>query len=191
MAGTGGGASAAATAVRVTGGAVSAALAVTGALHAVWAVTPWPLRTPEEFADAVVGTGDGVPPAGACLAVAGLLGAASYLVAAEAGVLPAGGSQGSRRAGASPAGVRAVAGVRRDEARRTGVRRAGARRAGVRAVAGVLLARGVAGPVLFGRVSARTERFRRLNVRYYSPLCVVLGAGAAAVGWRGSSATNC
>ncbi|MGW2372084.1 MULTISPECIES: DUF3995 domain-containing protein [Kitasatospora] len=147
-------------AVRVAGGAVSAALAVTGALHAVWAVTPWPLRTPEDFADTVVGTGDGVPPAGACLAVAGLLGAASYLVGAEAGVLP-------------QAGPRAL------------------RRAGVRAVAGVLVARGVAGPVVFGRVSGRTERFRRLNVRYYSPLCVALGAGAAAVGWRGSSATKC
>ncbi|ARF80606.1 DUF3995 domain-containing protein [Kitasatospora aureofaciens] len=147
-------------AVRVVGGAVSAALAVTGALHAVWAVTPWPLRTPEEFADAVVGTGRGVPPAGACLAVAGALGAASYLVGAEAGVLPAVGSPGLRRSG-------------------------------VRVAAGVLLARGVAGPVVFGRVGERTERFRRLNVRYYSPLCVALGVGAAAVGWRGPSATNC
>ncbi|MGW3041863.1 DUF3995 domain-containing protein [Kitasatospora sp. NPDC001159] len=147
-------------AVRVAGGVVAAGLGVTGVLHAVWAVTPWPLRTPEEFADAVVGTGDGVPPARACLAVAGLLGAASYLVGAEAGVLP-----------------------------RVGPRRL--RRAGVRTVAGVLLARGVGGPVVFGRVSERTERFRRLNVRYYSPLCVALGAGAAAVGWRGSSATHC
>ena len=67
----------------------------------------------------------------------------------------------------------------------------GLRRSGVRAAAGVLLARGVAGPVVFGRVGERTERFRRLNVRYYSPLCVALGVGAAAVGWRGPSATNC
>ncbi|MFD4656360.1 DUF3995 domain-containing protein [Kitasatospora sp. NPDC058444] len=145
--------------VRVVGGAVSAALAAVGALHAVWVVTPWPLRSPEEFADVVVGTGDGVPPAGACLAVAGLLGAASCLVGAEAGVLP--------RVG--PPAVR---------------------RAGVLAVAGVLLARGVAGPVVFGRVSERTERFRRLNLRYYSPLCAALGAGAAAVAWRGSSAAK-
>ncbi|MFF2545749.1 DUF3995 domain-containing protein [Kitasatospora sp. NPDC058063] len=99
------------------------------------------------------------PPAGACLAVAGLLGAASYVVGAEARVLP--------RVG--PPAVR---------------------RAGVLAVAGVLLARGVAGPVVFGRVSERTERFRRQNLRYYSPLCTALGAGAAAVAWRGSSATK-
>lgn len=145
--------------VRVVGGSVSAALAAAGALHAVWAVTPWPLRTPEEFADVVVGTGDGVPPAGACLAVAGLLGAASYLVGAEARVLP--------RVG--PPAVR---------------------RAGVVTVAGVLLARGVAGPVVFGRVSERTERFRRQNLRYYSPLCAALGAGAAVVAWRGSSAAK-
>ncbi|MFF2076248.1 DUF3995 domain-containing protein [Kitasatospora sp. NPDC058162] len=146
--------------VKAAGVVVSAGLAVTGALHAVWVVTPWPLRTPEEFADTVVGTGEGVPPAAACLAVAGLLGTASYLVAAEAGVLPALGPRQLRRAG-------------------------------VRTVAGGLLARGLGGPVVFGRLSERSARFRRLNVRYYSPLCVALGAGAAAVGWRGSSATNC
>ncbi|MGV9270344.1 DUF3995 domain-containing protein [Kitasatospora sp. NPDC003701] len=137
-------------AVRVTGAAVAGVLAATGALHAVWAVTPWPARSPREFADTVVGTGDGVPPAAACLAVAGLLGTAAYLVGAEAGALPA---VGPRRV----------------------------RRAGVRAVAGVLLARGAAGPLAFGVLSERTDRFRRLNVRYYSPLCLALGAGAAVV----------
>ncbi|MFE7591759.1 DUF3995 domain-containing protein [Kitasatospora sp. NPDC057512] len=147
-------------AVRVAGGVVAAALGATGVLHAVWAVTPWPLGSAEEFADVVVGRGEGVPPVGACLAVAGALGAGAYLVGAEAGVLP----------GVGPRRVR---------------------RTGVGVVAGVLLARGVAGPVVFGRVSARSERFRRLNVRYYSPLCVALGAGAAAVGLRGSSATDC
>ncbi len=146
--------------VRAGGVAVSGALAVVGALHGVWAVTPWPLRTPEEFADAVVGAGEGVPPAAACLGVAGLLGAASYLVAAEAGVVPAVG----------PARMR---------------------RAGVRAVSAVMLARGVGGLTLFGTVVERSERFRRLDRRYYSPLCLALGAGAAAVGWRGSAATNC
>ncbi|MGW1177200.1 DUF3995 domain-containing protein [Kitasatospora sp. NPDC002543] len=145
--------------VKPAGAAVAAALGVTGVLHAVWAVTPWPLGSPEEFADTVVGKGEGVPPAAACLAVAGALGAGAYLVGAEAGVLP-----------------------------RVGPRRL--RRAGVRTVAGVLLARGVAGPVVFGRAGERSERFRRLNVRYYSPLCVALGAGAAAVGLRGSSAAD-
>ncbi|MFJ6616299.1 DUF3995 domain-containing protein [Kitasatospora sp. NPDC091335] len=142
-------------ATRATGGVVAAALAATGVLHAVWAVTPWPFGSAEEFADSVVGQGDGVPPAAACLAVAGALGAGAYLVGSEAGVLPA---VGPRRL----------------------------RRAGVRTVAGVLLARGVAGPVLFGRVDERSERFRRLNARYYSPLCVALGAGAAAVARAGA-----
>ncbi|MFE3502903.1 DUF3995 domain-containing protein [Kitasatospora sp. NPDC059160] len=152
-------------AVKAAGGVVSAGLAVTGALHAVWTVTPWPLRTPEEFVDTVVGAGEGPPPPSACLVVAGLLGTASYLVAAEAGLLPAAGPRG--------------------------LRRAGLQRAGVRTAAGVLLARGLTGPVVFGRLSERSARFRRLNLRYYSPLCVALGAGAAAVGWRGSSATDC
>ncbi|MFJ7911082.1 DUF3995 domain-containing protein [Kitasatospora sp. NPDC096204] len=142
-------------AVRAAGGAVAAVLGATGVLHAVWTVTPWPLGSAAEFADAVVGRGDGVPPVSACLAVAGALGAGAYLVGAEAGVLPA---VGPRRL----------------------------RRAGVRTVAGVLLARGLAGPVVFGRVSERSERFRRLNARYYSPLCVALGAGAALVAGAGS-----
>ncbi|MFI6155793.1 DUF3995 domain-containing protein [Kitasatospora sp. NPDC051170] len=137
--------------VKATGVVVAAGMGVVGALHAVWAVSPWPLRTPEEFADVVVGTGEGVPPAAACLGVAGLLGAASYLVAAEAGVVPAVG----------PARVR---------------------RAGVRTVSAVMLARGVGGLALFGTVVERSERFRRLDRRYYSPLCLALGVGAAVVG---------
>ncbi|MFJ9695006.1 DUF3995 domain-containing protein [Kitasatospora sp. NPDC101183] len=146
--------------VKATGVAVAGTMAGVGALHAVWAVTPWPLRTPEEFADVVVGAGEGLPPAAACLGVAGLLGAASYLVAAQAGAVPAVG----------PARLR---------------------RAGVRTVSAVMLARGVGGLALFGTALERSERFRRLDRRYYSPLCLALGAGAAAVGWRGSAATKC
>ncbi|MFC9326770.1 DUF3995 domain-containing protein [Kitasatospora sp. NPDC057015] len=144
-------------AVRSTGAAVATALAVTGALHAVWAATPWPLRTEAEFADAVVGVGaEGLPSAAACLAVAGALGSAAYLVGARAGVLPAAGPGWLRTAG-------------------TGT------------VAAVLLARGAAGPLLFGsgRVE-RTERFRRLDRRYYSPLCLALGAGAGVVAAAGA-----
>ncbi|MEV7022160.1 DUF3995 domain-containing protein [Kitasatospora sp. NPDC093558] len=142
------------SATKATGVAVSAALAGLGALHVVWTVTPWPLRTPEEFADTVVGAGDGLPPAAACLAVAGLLGAGAYLVAAEAGVLP-------------PAGPRRL------------------RRAGVRAVSGVMLARGIGGLALFGNFVERSERFTRLDSRYYSPLCLALGAGAAVIAGAG------
>ncbi|CAN3980386.1 DUF3995 domain-containing protein [Kitasatospora purpeofusca] len=138
-------------AVRVVGTAVAGALAGTGALHALWTVTPWPLRTPEEFADTVIGTGDGVPPAAACAAVAGLLGTAAYLVAAEAGAAPAVG----------PARLR---------------------RAGVWTVSAVLLTRGAGGLMFFGGdLARRSERFRRLDARYYSPLCLALGTGAAVV----------
>jgi hypothetical protein len=140
--------------VRTTGTAVSAALAATGGLHAVWARSPWPLATRAQFADAVIGVGEErVPGPAACVAVAGLLGAASYLVGARAGALPAAGPRWLRRTG-------------------TGV------------VAGVLLARGAAGPVVFARIE-RTERFRRLDRRYYSPLCLALGAGAAVVAAAG------
>ncbi|MFD7415615.1 DUF3995 domain-containing protein [Kitasatospora purpeofusca] len=143
-------------AVRVVGTAVAGALAGTGALHALWTVTPWPLRTPEEFADTVVGTGDGVPPAAACAAVAGLLGAAAYLVAAEAGAVPAVG----------PARLR---------------------RAGVWTVSATLLTRGAGGLTLVGGERAlRSERFRRLDARYYSPLCLALGTGAAVVAAAGA-----
>ncbi|GHH73954.1 hypothetical protein GCM10018781_39670 [Kitasatospora indigofera] len=143
-------------AVRGTGTAVAGALAATGALHAVWAATPWPLRTREDFADAVVGVGvEGLPSPSACLAVAGALGAAAYLVGARAGALPAAGPRWARKAGSGT-------------------------------VAAVLLARGAGGLLLFagGRIE-RTERFRRLDRRYYSPLCLALGAGAGLVAAAG------
>ncbi|MFB6891827.1 DUF3995 domain-containing protein [Kitasatospora sp. NPDC056327] len=134
---------------RGVGTAVAGGLAAVGALHAVWTVTPWPLRTPGEFADTVVGSGEGVPPVAACLAVAGALGTAAYLVAAEAGVAPAVGPARVRRAG-----VRTVAAVLL------------ARGAGGLVVSGL----GLAGS---------SERFRRMDTRYYAPLCLALGAGAA------------
>ncbi|MGW4894509.1 DUF3995 domain-containing protein [Kitasatospora sp. NPDC004240] len=134
---------------------MAAALAGTGALHAVWTTTPWPLRTPKDFADTVVGGGEGVPSVAACLTVAGALSTAAYVVGARSGVLPT----------AGPAWLRA---------------------AGAGAAAAALLARGAAGPVLFGRgMIARTDRFRRMDSRYYSPLCLALGAGAALVAAAG------
>ncbi|MCG6493306.1 DUF3995 domain-containing protein [Kitasatospora sp. A2-31] len=142
-------------AVKTTGAVVAGVLAGTGVLHAVWAVSPWPLRTPAELADAVAGWGDEMPPAAACLAVAGALGAAAYLVGAESGVLPA----------AGPARVR---------------------RAGVRTVSAVMLARGAGGLLVSGLgLSGQSARFRRLDARYYSPLCLALGAGAGAVAVAG------
>ncbi|WP_371496779.1 DUF3995 domain-containing protein [Kitasatospora sp. NBC_00374] len=142
--------------VKATGVAVSAALAATGVLHAVWMRSPWPLGSRAEFADAVIGVGEEhVPTPAMCAGVAGLLGVAAAAVGARAGVLPAVGPAWLAKAGSVT-------------------------------TAGALLARGVGGPVLFGsgRI-ARSERFVRLDRRYYSPLCVALGAGAALVAARG------
>ncbi|MEU9126537.1 DUF3995 domain-containing protein [Kitasatospora sp. NPDC048540] len=143
--------------VRGVGAVVGGALAAVGALHVVWMRSPWPLESRAEFADAVVGvTEDRTPTPVMCAGVAGLLGAASWLVGRQAGVVPGAGAAG------------------------------GLPRAGSATVAGVLLVRGVAGPVLFGRGRIRrSARFVRLDRRYYAPLCVVLGAGAALVAARG------
>ncbi|GAA1352263.1 DUF3995 domain-containing protein [Saccharothrix algeriensis] len=63
-------------------------LAAVGVLHVVWVFTPWPLRSPEEFARRVVGvTPDRLPPPGLTAAVAVLLGLAAYLVAGRAGLV--------------------------------------------------------------------------------------------------------
>ncbi|GAA2226716.1 hypothetical protein GCM10010430_02350 [Kitasatospora cystarginea] len=148
-------------AVRTTGAVVAGALGAVGALHAVWVRTPWPMGSPAEFADAVAGVGvDRLPTPAMCAEVAVALGAASYLVGARAGVLPSAGPRRLRTAGAGT-------------------------------VAAVLLARGVGGLLLFGTAESgrrfvRGERFVRLDRRYYSPLCLALGAGAALVAARGA-----
>ncbi|MCC3765929.1 DUF3995 domain-containing protein [Glycomyces sp. TRM65418] len=132
-----------------------AALALIGALHVVWAFSPWPLATREALARNVVGRSDGSLPLGffvpASLAVAVALAAAAYLVAAEGGVLR----------GALP------------EVLVT---------AGVWGVAAVLLGRGAWGLVESGlRRGDAPEAYRRLDLRCYSPLCLALGTSAAAV----------
>ena len=131
------------------------ALALIGALHVVWAFTPWPLATRESLARNVVGRPDGTLPLGlfipATFAVAGALAAAAYLVAAEAGVLRA----------VLPESLITL---------------------GVWGVAVVLLGRGAWGLVESGlRRGAAPETYRRLDLRYYSPLCLALGASAALV----------
>ncbi|MFD8600200.1 DUF3995 domain-containing protein [Kitasatospora sp. NPDC059646] len=117
--------------VRITAAAVAGTLAGVGALHVVWARSPWPCRDREQFADLVVGVGpERLPSAGACLGVAGLLGAAAGLVASRGGALP-------------PVGPR------------------GLRTAGTATVAGVLLTRALAGPVAFARRSPAFVRLDR------------------------------
>lgn len=69
------------------------ALAAIGVLHAVWAFTPWPLATREGLARDVVGRPSGeLPPIFTPLTflVAGLLGAAAYLVLVRSGALSSG-----------------------------------------------------------------------------------------------------
>lgn len=66
------------------------ALVLVGALHVVWMFTPWPLRTPEEFARRVVGVGvERLPSRAMTFGVVVLLAVAAYLVAARGGLLGA------------------------------------------------------------------------------------------------------
>ncbi|MEJ2577571.1 MAG: DUF3995 domain-containing protein [Kineosporiaceae bacterium] len=142
-------------------GAVTAlTLAGIGVLHAVWAVSPWPLPDRETMARVVVGvTEDRAPAPLLSLVVAGLLAAAAYLVAA--------GAEWSPRVG--PAWVH---------------------RWGVRVVAGVLLVRGISGFVLSGtELAGGLDRatpldYLHADLALYSPLTLILGTGAALVALR-------
>ncbi|MBB5953950.1 hypothetical protein FHS29_000520 [Saccharothrix tamanrassetensis] len=69
-------------------------LVAVGVLHVVWVFSPWPLRSPEEFARRVVGvTPDRLPSRGLTAGVAVLLALAAYLVAARGGVVGAPGPE--------------------------------------------------------------------------------------------------
>ncbi|MDX8048596.1 DUF3995 domain-containing protein [Lentzea sp. BCCO 10_0798] len=73
----------------VLGSVTATVLTLVGALHVVWMFSPWPLRTPEEFASRVVGVPvEKLPTGPATGAVAVLLALAAYLVAGRAGVVP-------------------------------------------------------------------------------------------------------
>jgi hypothetical protein len=126
-----------------------AGLAVIGLLHLLWAFSPWPLATREEFARSVVGRPDGRLPGRlfvlACLVVAGALGAAAYLVAARGGVW----------VGFAPGWSIDV---------------------GTWGVAAVLLGRGAWGMAASGlRLGHAPASYRRLDLAVYSPLCLLLG----------------
>lgn len=134
---------------------VVTALLVIAVLHAVWIVSPWPLATPADLARDVVGRSDGSLPRAlfvpATLGVVAALVAAAWLVAIDGDLLSA------------PLSGR-VAGL------------------GTWGVAVVLLGRGVLGLVESGlRLGDHPASYRRLDLRFYSPLCLVLGALTAAV----------
>ncbi len=124
--------------------ASSAGLLAIAGLHGVWATgSSWPVSDGDGLAQAAGGGRS--HSAAECLAVAGLLTAASSFVAGR-----------PRRA-------------------------PWLRRTGAGTVVAVLATRGAFG--LAGRTDAlvpgsSSARFRRLDRRYYSPLCLALAAGA-------------
>ncbi len=124
--------------------ASSGLLAIAG-LHVVWATgSSWPMGDRRLLTDTVVGSDEDEPPsAAACLAVAGLLGAAATFVAGRPRTVPL-----VNRVGA------------------TGVVTVLAARGGV----------GLAGRTHLLSPGSVSERFRRLDRRVYSPLCLSLAA---------------
>lgn len=131
--------------------AEAGALAAIGFLHVVWAFSSWPLADRAGFADAVVG----VPEADLPSRGLTLLVAAALLLAAL--VVAA---QGNAIGRLGPDWLF---------------------RLGTWAVAAVLLLRGLGGLVTSAVLDSGTETFRRLDLLVYSPLCLLLAAGAAAV----------
>ena len=133
----------------IAGGVAAAVLLVIGAFHVWWVRSPWPCATRQDLARNVVGRPEGdLPPIFAPLSilVGALLGVAAHLVAAEADVVPAGLPDGLVTAGTC-------------------------------GVATVLFVRGVAGFVQSGlELGVAPARYRHLDVRVYSPLCVALAA---------------
>ena len=133
----------------VAGGVAGFALAVIGAFHVSWVRSPWPCGSRQELARNVVGRPDGdLPPIFAPLSilVAAMLGVAAHLVAAKADLVPAGLPDGLVSAGAW-------------------------------GVAAVLFVRGVAGLVQSGlELGDAPARYRSLDLRVYSPLCLALAA---------------
>lgn len=131
----------------VVGGVVSAALFVIGTFHVVWVRSSWPFATRRDFVRDLGGRADGELPTAFALqslGVAALLLAAAFLVAAKADLVPGGISKGLITVGAW-------------------------------GVAAVLSVRGIAGLVQSGlEVGEAPARYRSLDLRVYSPLCLAL-----------------
>ena len=134
-------------------------LAAAAAIHAAWGRgSSWPRATDDELADLVVGKRP-MPPPAASTAVAVLLTGAAGSVAI------AGHTNGD--------------GLIATNARRLATVVAGA--LGLRGVGGLAMA--AVGGATSGLET--TEEFRRMDLRFYSPLCVGLGLGAARAARRG------
>ncbi|MGY5124566.1 DUF3995 domain-containing protein [Streptomyces nigrescens] len=77
------------TLTKLAGGTAAVGLASVGALHGIWTFSPWPLANRAEFARTVVGVAEAdLPTPELTAAVAAALGAASCVVAAQAGLFP-------------------------------------------------------------------------------------------------------
>lgn len=139
--------------------ATAAGLGAAAAVHVAWARgSTWPRDTDDELADLVVGKRPMPPrPASATVAVA--------LTGAAGSVLVAGHTSGT--------GVIAVNARRLATAVAAGI--------GLRGVGGLAMA--AAGGATSGLDAA--EEFRRMDLRFYSPLCVGLALGAARAARRG------
>ncbi|MGC0420153.1 DUF3995 domain-containing protein [Embleya sp. AB8] len=77
------------TLTKLAGGTTAIALGAAGALHGIWTFSPWPLADRAEFARKVVGVAEAdLPAPELTAAVAAALGAASYVIAAGADLVP-------------------------------------------------------------------------------------------------------
>ncbi|TKS96188.1 DUF3995 domain-containing protein [Streptomyces lasalocidi] len=132
--------------VRAAAIAASAGLSAAGALHAVWAFSPWPLDSRADYAAVVVGVAESqLPSRPLTLTVAGMLGLACWLVVT--GVRPTNHLAASRLV-----------------------------RGGLWTLCGVLLIRGLGGLIVSGfTLSEAPAEFRHWDLLLYSPLCIVLG----------------
>ncbi|MFG2292076.1 DUF3995 domain-containing protein [Streptomyces sp. NPDC048603] len=142
-------------AVRAAAGVGAAGMFAAGALHAAWPFTPWPLASHAELAEVVVGvTEDRLPSVPLTLGVAGLLGAAGYLVLSGGRLAPAVGPEKLNRLGLwTVAGVLAARG------------------------AGGLVQSGL-------RMGEAPDSYRFWDLALYSPLCLTLAGLTAFVAHR-------
>lgn len=130
---------------------VAGTLAVLAALHVRWAFSSWPLPDRARFAEVVVGTSADKVPSGNAMCTVAGLLGSASLLVARCG------APGPERPGR-------IAFL------------------GTRTVAGVLVARAAGGFVVSGlAVGNAPAPFRRLDLTVYSPLCLLLGVGAARV----------
>ncbi|MFF5209135.1 DUF3995 domain-containing protein [Streptosporangium sp. NPDC000396] len=137
--------------MEIVGLLAAVGLAAAGALHAVWAFSPWPAVDRTTLAKVVLGDeGEGFPWAPACVGMAAVLAAAGYVVAARSGLLPVIGPRQLYTVGAWT-------------------------------IAAGLLARGSVFPAVITLRGRSGPEFKTWDLRVYTPVCLVLGGLSLAV----------